>query len=37
MAQVEKLCVALTPNMAAELRAAVQNYDYGIVSKVVRD
>ncbi len=37
MAKVEKLSVALTPDMAAEIRAAVQAGDYGSVSEVVRD
>jgi antitoxin ParD1/3/4 len=37
MANVEKLSVALTPEMAAELRAAVEAGDYGSVSEVVRD
>jgi antitoxin ParD1/3/4 len=37
MANVEKLSVALTPDMAAEIRAAVQYDDYGSVSEVVRD
>ncbi len=37
MANVEKLSVALTPDMAAEIRAAVQDGDYGSVSEVVRD
>jgi antitoxin ParD1/3/4 len=37
MANVEKLSVALTPDMAAEIRAAVQGGDYGSVSEVVRD
>jgi antitoxin ParD1/3/4 len=37
MANVEKLSVALTPDMVAELRAAVEGGDYGSVSEVVRD
>ena len=37
MANVEKLSIALTPEMAAELRAAVDQGDYGSVSEVVRD
>ena len=37
MSKVEKLSVALTPDMAAEIRAAVQDGDYGSVSEVVRD
>jgi antitoxin ParD1/3/4 len=37
MAKVEKLSVALTPDMAAEVRAAVEGGDYGSVSEVVRD
>ena len=37
MANVEKLSVALTPEMVAEVRAAVERGDYGSVSEVVRD
>jgi antitoxin ParD1/3/4 len=37
MANVEKISVALTPDMVAELRAAVEGGDYGSVSEVVRD
>jgi antitoxin ParD1/3/4 len=37
MANVEKLSVALTPDMAAEVRSAVEAGDYGSVSEVVRD
>ncbi len=37
MANVEKLSIALTPDMVAEVRAAVQGGDYGSVSEVVRD
>jgi antitoxin ParD1/3/4 len=37
MANVEKLSIALTPDMAAEVRAAVEAGDYGSVSEVVRD
>ena len=37
MANVEKLSVALTPDMVAELRAAVEGGEYGSVSEVVRD
>jgi antitoxin ParD1/3/4 len=37
MANVEKLSVALTPEMVAELRAAVEGGDYGSISEVVRD
>lgn len=37
MANVEKLSIALTPDMVAELRAAVDGGDYGSVSEVVRD
>jgi len=37
MANVEKLSVALTPDMVAGLRAAVEGGDYGSVSEVVRD
>jgi antitoxin ParD1/3/4 len=37
IASVEKISVALTPDMVAELRAAVEGGDYGSVSEVVRD
>jgi antitoxin ParD1/3/4 len=37
MANVEKLSIALTPDMVSELRAAVADGDYGSVSEVVRD
>lgn len=37
MSQVEKLSIAVTPDMAADLRAAVGSGDYGSVSEVVRD
>jgi antitoxin ParD1/3/4 len=37
MANVEKLSVALTPEMVEELHAAVAAGDYGSVSEVVRD
>jgi antitoxin ParD1/3/4 len=37
MANVEKVSVALTPDMVAEVRAAVKGGDYGSVSEVVRD
>lgn len=37
MTNVKKLSVALTPDMVAELRAAVEGGDYGSVSEVVRD
>jgi antitoxin ParD1/3/4 len=37
MASVEKVSVILTPDMVAELRAAVEGADYGSVSAVVRD
>ena len=37
MADVENLSVALSPEMAAELRAAVEGGEYGSVSEVVRD
>jgi antitoxin ParD1/3/4 len=37
MANVEKLSVALTPDMVAEMRAAVEGGDYGSVSEVVRE
>jgi len=37
MTNVEKLSVALTPDMVAEVRAAVEGGDYGSVSEVVRD
>ena len=36
MANVEKLSVALTPDMVAEIRAAVEDGDQGSVSEVVR-
>lgn len=37
MSNVEKLSVALTPEMASEIRGAVECGDYGSVSEVVRD
>lgn len=37
MANVEKISVALTSDMVAEVRAAVEQGDYGSVSEVVRD
>lgn len=37
MASVEKISVALTTDMVAELRAAVEGGDYGSVSEVVRE
>lgn len=37
MANVEKLSIALTPDMAAEVRAAVEHGDYASVSEVVRE
>ena len=37
MSKVEKLSVALTADMVAELLAAVDSGDYGSVSEVVRD
>jgi antitoxin ParD1/3/4 len=37
MANVEKLSIALIPDMVAEPRAAVEGGDYGGVSEVVRD
>ena len=37
MANVEKLSVALTSDMVADLRAAVDGGDYGSVSEVVRE
>lgn len=37
MANVEKLSVDLAPEMAAELRAAVEAGDYDSVSEMVRD
>ena len=37
MAKVEKVSIALTPEMVAELRAAVDQGEYGSVSEVVRD
>ncbi|HIJ37430.1 MAG TPA: type II toxin-antitoxin system ParD family antitoxin [Rhodospirillaceae bacterium] len=37
MANVEKVSIALTQEMAAEVRAAVERGEYGSVSEVVRD
>jgi antitoxin ParD1/3/4 len=37
MPNVEKRSIALTPDMAAEIRAAVQGGDYGSVGEVARD
>jgi antitoxin ParD1/3/4 len=37
MAKVEKLSVALTPDMATMLREAVESGDYASASEVVRD
>ena len=37
MATVEKLSVALTPEMAAMVRAAVEGGDYASTSEVIRD
>ena len=37
MADVEKLKIAVTSDMAAELRAAVEGSEYGSVSEIVRD
>jgi antitoxin ParD1/3/4 len=37
MANVEKLSIALTPEMAALLRAAVQTGEYASTSEVVRE
>jgi antitoxin ParD1/3/4 len=37
MAHVEKLSIALTQDMATEVREAVANGDYGSVSEVIRD
>ena len=37
MAHVEKLSVALTRDMVAEVREAVASGDYGSVSEVIRD
>jgi antitoxin ParD1/3/4 len=37
MSQIEKLSIALTTEMVAELREAVEQGDYGSVSEVVRD
>ena len=37
MTNGEELSVALTPDMVAELRAAVEGGDYGSVSEVIRD
>ena len=37
MANVEKLSIALTPDMVAEVRAAVEGGDYGSVRDALRD
>lgn len=37
MANVEKLSIALTPDMAAVVREAVDSGDYASASEVVRD
>jgi len=37
MSNVENLSIALTPDMAAEVRAAVEDGDYDSVSEVVGD
>jgi antitoxin ParD1/3/4 len=37
MSNGETVSVALTPEMAAEIRAAVERGEYGSVSEVVRD
>ncbi len=37
MSNIEKVSIALTSEMAAEVRAAVAEGDYGSVSEVVRD
>lgn len=37
MANVEKLSIALTPDMAAIVRQAVESGDYASASEVVRD
>ena len=37
MANVEKLSIALTPDMAAVVRQAVESGDYASASEVVRD
>ena len=37
MAHVEKISVALTAEMVAEIRSAVEGGDYGSVSEVVRE
>ncbi len=37
MANVEKLSIALTSDMVTEVRAAVEQGDYGSVSEVVHD
>jgi antitoxin ParD1/3/4 len=37
MAHLEKLSVALTQDMAADVREAVTSGDYGSVSEVIRD
>ena len=37
MTDIEQLSIALAPDVISELRAAVQEGDYGSVSDVVRD
>jgi antitoxin ParD1/3/4 len=37
MAHVEKLSIALTPDMAATVRQAVESGDYASASEVIRD
>ena len=37
MANVEKISVALTPEMAADMRKAVESGEYASASEVVRD
>lgn len=37
MSNAEKFSVALTPEMAIEMRAAIECGDYGNVSEVLRD
>ncbi len=37
MAHVEKLSIALTPDMASDVRQAVESGDYASASEVIRD
>lgn len=37
MAVIEKICIALTPELAALVRQAVENGDYASNSEVIRD